>query len=287
MTEQSPLPTEIAFDGQTLRYSQLHLMFGSTEPGQILASRTRWDRYKPDFVTNNEWIKMFGSDVNNFEHMRLTYGQTRWFLRECQSPSGQWNGPISEEATFDQHEQEDLMLMAIVHDWGEAITGDKMHDLKTDDERSEEARQFNALVLNTFGNNTYKALAERIVDVAEEAESKTATKLGRAFNAIERIGFSSTGLRAWRINNAQENEAMQEACLWMASNATGNQLVRLVDFSRTYPPVKRFLEIHSHTISDLLTNMHEDIFEKYTDGTERAAQKQKFIKAQEVWSQYA
>ncbi len=64
---------------ETLRsdFLDIHLSFAETIHGQKLAENVRYERYKPDDVTNQRWVELLGADVNNLTHLTLTYGLTR------------------------------------------------------------------------------------------------------------------------------------------------------------------------------------------------------------------
>jgi hypothetical protein len=113
------IPIGLDLEDRSLTFVDLHMIFSEHPYGMLLGNKTRWDIYKPEGMTNEEWTTLLGADSDNLEHMHLMYGITRQFLMHSECSEG-----ISDEATFDQNEKQLLLLTAIVHDRPEAITGD-------------------------------------------------------------------------------------------------------------------------------------------------------------------
>ncbi|MDX9971090.1 MAG: HD domain-containing protein [Candidatus Gracilibacteria bacterium] len=109
------------------RIMEIFQNFCNSDDGKILNSQVRYERYKPTTVSNERWIKILGADVNNLNHMRLTYGLTRIFLEK-------------QKGKFSNDEVNILLLTSIIHDIAEAKIGDISYDQKTDSDENEESK---------------------------------------------------------------------------------------------------------------------------------------------------
>jgi hypothetical protein len=251
-----------------------------------LEENTRYDRYKPEEIYNREWVKLLGADVNNLEHMSLTYGLTRQFIKYNENPPATWDGPGPEDARFNQQEKEDLLLTATVHDWGEAVVGDKMYDLKKDSDEEEELEVMQKITQGLYGEEESAELAGRIKTVLTDVLPNRKSKLGKAFNAIERVGYLRTGLRAWDVSNSldQDKQELKTGLQWLTNNVLLNQISTLVDYAQSYPAVDAYLKQNADRISSAFDNLPESVFDKY-DAHEVAGNKAKFESAKAKWQE--
>jgi len=271
----SELPTSISSENDSIRFGEINRLFSETEYGQRLKENVRYDRYKPEGVSNEEWEKLLGADVNNFKHLRLTYGLARNFL---DYPSA---GPDTE---FSEQEKEDILLTAIVHDWAEAVTTDKPYDLKTKKDEEDELSAFKEMLKDGFKDKENAFVFPRIQQVLENVISDQTSKLGKAFNAIERAGYLRTGLRAWEVRN-QPNEELQNGLQWLTNNVLTNQIPKMIEYSKTYPAIKDQLSENQAVITEILDNLPENVFENYKP-EERDIKKKQFAEAKEKWEAF-
>ena len=211
------IPVGVNIGDEVVRFGQIHRAFAVTEHGQKLARSTRYDRYKPDGITNEKWERVLGVDVNNLKHLQLTYGLTRRFIEYTANPSRLWQKAVSAQAQFTPEEQEDLLLAATVHDWAEAVVGDKMFDLKTRAEEDEELAVLQTMVQNLYRREEAQVIILRIDNVINTVIKDRNTKLGRAFNAIERVGYLRTALRAWQ-KSREADEELRTGLQWLTNN---------------------------------------------------------------------
>ncbi|MCA9371875.1 HD domain-containing protein [Candidatus Woesebacteria bacterium] len=263
----------------THTFGEIHDMFSATLFGASLFRNIRYARYKPEAVSNEEWCRLLGADVNNLQHIFLTYGIARQFILHSQE-----NGEC-----LAQEEQRQLLLAAIVHDWGEAIVGDETYDKKNDsfEEREIEAGKF--IIQAVFGNNNLPTnlMEDTFVNIAFDCT----TKLGRMFNAIEMIGYLRTALRAVDESKKLTNEQIQQypdlrqRLYWLVNNVLIQQIDQLVSYADQYSAVKLYLEEGSDRISEAFEIITDETFDFYP-AEEREKKKQIFVQTQSSWQTF-
>lgn len=258
----------------------LHRMFSETPYGQKLEGGTRFGLFQPKDVPNEEWERLLGADVNNLRHLPLSYGLTRRFIQHCQEPSAVWREPVPAAAQFSTEEAHILELTAVIHDWAEAVVGDKMFHLKTEADEDEESAAFKKLLTDLLSGEQAD-LAQRLGQIVAEVVEDRSTKLGRAFNAIERVGYLRTGLRAWDLHKHTENYELKTHLAWLAYNVTANQTVALVEYAQTYPAVSEFLDENRRRLTDLFTNLSDEA--TMLDGSKTEILQEKYALAREYF----
>jgi hypothetical protein len=146
-------------------------------------------------MTDEQFEGLIGVDVNNLKHIQLTFATARVFLAYCENPDSIWKGTVSVEAQFTDDEKAVLLLCAITHDWGEAVVGDIAQPLKTKASEKKEFTELLRIAKEVSGPNTelYEKISESVRVVLQDSDSK----LARAFNAIEKVGYQRSGLIGW------------------------------------------------------------------------------------------
>lgn len=273
------LTNSIPMNGHSISFGQVHELFAESSFGQSLAQNIRFKRYKPEGYSNKDWINLLGADVNNLQHMPLTLGISRGFLQHCEA-AFPIKFPNTNAYTFSLDEKVDIQLAAIMHDWGEAIVSDTMFDLKTSEHEKKEGvaiRSIFGTVLHTRKNLHYHA--EKVIrNVVENKNSHE----GRAFNAIERIGYMRTGLRAYEQSlRFSADPELQNALQWCANNVIFNQIPALIGYSQIYPPVDTYLAKNSKRITAAFT-IPDSILDNY-QGDEQVTNSNKYGAAIEAW----
>ncbi len=182
---------------EDITFEKIYELFANSHYGEKLRQAIRYGPYKPSEVVSEEWVEILGPDVNNLEHLSFTLSLTRDFLRQSLNPHLSWEKPVSNDAQFDEEEQEILCLTAVIHDWGEAVVGDIPWGDKNSSHAEAELKVLRRQI-NELCNGRFEVLISKMNMAAEIALSGENIKLGQAFNAIEMIGYGSTALRAWK-----------------------------------------------------------------------------------------
>lgn len=232
--------------------AELHHHYATSEYGEMMAGRIRYADYKPEHVTNHEWERMFGADVNNLDHLPLTHSLTRGFIRACRNPHEAWEGPVPSAAEFSDDHARVLEITAITHDWAEGPLRDIMYHLKTDQDEAEEVVVLHALLAELAPQ--YYRLPEFQQAVEVMADRKATTHLGRAFNTVERMGYLRTGIRFWERRMVSDDPVLNEELDFIAHFVFHEHVPVLLERARLYPATDEFLRSNL----DRLTRLVED-----------------------------
>jgi hypothetical protein len=273
------LPNSIPMNGHSITFGQIHELFAGSSFGHSLGQNVRFERYKPVGYSNKDWMKLLGADVNNLQHMPLTLRISHGFLQYCEIPTEK-QFPNPADYTFTLDEKVDIQLAAIIHDWGEAVVGDILFDQKTAEHEIKEGVAIRSILeklLHSRRNLHYRA--ERVI--SNVVENKNSHE-GRAFNAIERIGYMRTGLRAYEqsIRFSSDLE-LQNALQWCANNVLFNQIPALIGYAQIYPPVDTYLSRKAERITEAFT-IPDSILNNY-QGDEQVKNRNKYVCAIEAW----
>lgn len=236
---------------------ELHRAFAHTEYGETLAGMVRYERYMPEGTPNDEWVALLGADVNNLEHMRLTTGLTHAFIRSMDELSP---GELTEE------DRELLPVAAISHDWGEAIVSDITFSHKTLEDEKKEKKAFLSIVSGSLADVSG---SELVVQAAHEVVfDQKKTRRGRMFNAVERVGYMRTALRAHARVETVSDPELVNGLRWIVADVLGNQLVPLVEAAEQLPPIRQYLMHQGERISTAFDSIDDAVFSNYTDAEE-------------------
>jgi hypothetical protein len=278
------LPTE------TIPFPQIHDSFAQTENGKYLETRVRFNDYRPDHVSREAWVGLLGIDVNNLGHMQLSEQLAGDFLRigKRALATGEF---VSPKAQFDPAEEELIRLTASFHDWGESVSGceDKTYRLKTEEDEAREHVALETLLydqasrLTTVPEDTL-ALEQKMQFAREHVLKNRSTKLGQAFNAVERLGYMRTALRAFSVGREHRDESIQNGLAWITADVFSNQTIQLLQYAEIYPAVREFLVTRSDTISSVFAELPDMAFDNYTLPEQRQ-QREKFAAAKLAWEQ--
>lgn len=253
-------------------FYQIHTAFAATEHGQVLAQNVRYERYKPTEVSNERWVELLGADVNNLTHMPLTYGLTKSFIEHAENSLPGFLTP---------HESEVLQVSALIHDWAEVIVGDITYSDKTPEDESEERQQLTDNI-EAFYTGDVAAIKQLINEAIGEVIFSPDSKLGKAFNVIERVGYVRTALRASQHVLAGTAPDCEEGLRWLVADVFSNHPVALVNYAEDFPPVKRYLLNQSKAISHAFKIVSPEVFRNYPP--QQAPQKEEdFYTGSLVW----
>lgn len=270
----SEIPITFSTGDGTYGFVDLHRQYSSTSYGEILSPRVRFGRYRPESVSEEEWQAILGADANNLEHMRLTYGLARQFIR--------YHNEYSSD-TLSLRDQEDLLLAATTHDWAEAVVGDVMFDLKTQDVETQEASAMR-IIINEMFSDSGEELPQRIEHVIATVAENHSTRLGEMFHVIEQLGYLRTGLRAFDISQQTGQSDLQMGLQWASSNVLFNQIPSLLQRSEQYPAVDIFLRENMHRISHAFNTISDTVFDMYEDG-EKERKLRQWNQSKLIWAE--
>lgn len=228
--------------------------------------------------TPQQWVHLLGPDVLSLSHPHVTADITREFIT--------FNNRIGgHEAQTAAEEQQLLVTTAYVHDWGELKVkgvgvGDVSFDQKTHGDEAVEETVFD-LVLDTVPDDAGvdKDFLRRAY---EEVVRGKPGRLWEMFNAIERIGYLQTAIRAFEGVDGQRIENWRG----LVGNVLSNQIVALTRYAETYPYVQFILDrenIFIHRMFDavLSEQVPPDADEKPSYDMQR------LLKASNTWIQHS
>jgi len=248
------MPHKVTLGKKEVSLGDISKKFSSTEWGEKLKGNARYSRHKPEELTTKEWEKILGGDVNNLDHLVVTKGIASSFLKSCENPGNEWSGDLSKEARFSLEEQQLLLLTATVHDWGEAVKGDIPYYDKKEEQHYEEMRELQILINKILGDilegeekEEIEKKAKQIVDILTDVSSK----LGKAFNAIEVIGYTRTGIRAYNESEKMLDGEMKIRLRSMGIRVVPDMARILLDYAKIYPPVATYINYHHETINKI------------------------------------
>lgn len=249
----------------------IHEAFAATEHGEILANKIRYEKYNLAQLANEEWIGLLGADVNNLTHMPLTYGLAKSFIRETEREGAVY---------LNEADQLLLKVAAIIHDQGESIVGDISFGDKTEDDEAEEKLQFEQN-LESFCPGATIEMKKLIVRARDEVVFDSTTKVGKVFNAIERVGYIRTALRAsTHVQNETAGNA-EPGLRWIIADVFSNQPVKLIEYAGEYPAVRNYLLHQRDKITAAFGVVKPEDFENY--GANQRVKETQFQEAYIAW----
>jgi hypothetical protein len=255
-------------------FGQIYENYKQSPAGQILSQRTRWNRFRPENISNETWIQTLSLDADNLRHCLVIYGITDWFI----SQQNNSDMPIK----FFGKEKNLLLLTALSHDIPEGMTakGDISLEYKTDQDEQEELALIKKAVIGVLDESCDRH--QIATEVKNCLEDKT-SKLGHAFSAIENIGYIRTALIAWK-NNDRSNPILAANLKLITNNVLINSIPKLTEFSKIYFPIKKYLQDRSNIITKAF-NMETSYFDAYGPDT-KDIYYQKFLSTKPIWEKW-
>lgn len=246
-----------------------HIKSITEKHSQQLSDLLRYARFI-ESETPEEWVKLLGPDVVGLTHPEVTAEIAEKFMVYN---AGHGIKLSSEEQVL-------FLTMPWVHDWGELIiegqgVGDVTFEQKTQDHEKVELIIVNLLLGDVDDTKVRNLLRQAYTEVTLD---KTST-LGQMFNAVERIGYLLTGIRAY------EGVESRRIANWrgLVGNVVSNQIVKLLEYRTEYPYVDEVLILADDTIDRMFTNILSERVP--LDNTGNASYDlAKFQKAQKAWS---
>ncbi len=198
-------------------------------------------RYKPyrKNEASREFLRILGPDIGFASHPGVTYNLARRFI-------AQQNYIFDPNQRVSQSEETRLCTAAIVHDLGELKidgfgVGDVTFEAHGANHEEMEQAVF-ALVTESIVSETDR---DFIRSAYQEIALNRNTKLGRMFNAVERIGYLNTAIRAF---NGYKGKRIAN---WkgLVGNVLSNQTEALLVYATEYPYVQKILQANSSFIT--------------------------------------
>lgn len=221
-------------------YGNIHEVFSETIYGWILSNKVRFDRFRPeDDVSEDEWKRWLGKDVDNLEHMPLTLGLTQWFLREHRINYSFTTTPFTPE------EERLLCAAAIIHDEQEALTGDTPLPEK-DGKWNEIEMTVLHKIVDEVHDEKVQAFLHRAID---EVLLGGNARLAEAFQVIEHIGYVRTECIAWEQHKVAP-EPIADALRLIGAEAL-NERKLLEERKIYYPAAGKFLSLVAPILEDI------------------------------------
>lgn len=230
----------------------------------------RYARYRTT-ESPEEFATLLGDDVRFATHPKVTYKIARSFI------NSQNKGDSSEHIS--DVERDLIYTASLVHDWGELKIdgqgcGDKTFDQHTLTDEQEEGIIFEKLIsrMKDVPDREYVSRAYR-----EVVEDKT-SKLGRMFNAIEKIGYLNTALRAYLGFNGIRIANWKG----LVGNVFSNQIIPLLGYQKDYNLVRETFERNFQVIFQAFQDISGENIPPDHEG-KPSFDKDKLIQARIAW----
>jgi hypothetical protein len=253
--------------------------FAMTEYGETLAESIRYGIYKPESVSKQRWVEILGPDADNLRHLISTYDLTLEFIEATEE---------LQPGELSQRDKVVLSAGAITHDCAESVTTDINFSDKTLEHEANEQAVFHSHIERFFPDSTPEIIA-LIEKAAEEVVFNRHSRLGRVFNAIERIGYLRVAMRASQNLCDGIDTECHDGLLWLVADTISNhQTTHLIASGRRFPAAHHFLQIHQPELQqtfDVGYSGRLTSFAKFDP--ERAAIKEAhFDTAQDIWDSW-
>jgi hypothetical protein len=252
----------------------LHRAFTWTVHGEKLEQNIRFAKYKPESVDNAAWQKLLGPDVNNLSHLTQTYALVRAGIASMRR---------SAPGYFTRDDEHLLGVAGITHDWAEAMLSDISYGDKTEEDTQQEYETFLMMVGQLCGSE-----AGVVFRACREVIFNEETKLGKAFNAVERVGYTRTALRASRyvLSNSVSGDCLTSGLRWLTTDVLSRQIPALVQHASQLAPVEEYLQWQKQDITVAFEDQmsHPQVFSNY--GSKSDVMQMKFLESSATWDTY-
>lgn len=250
--------------------------FKSSNSGQILFKRIRYKKYKPVYLSDKEWQEVLGSDINTLLHNLNIYNITLEFLDEYSKEN---------ECDLNEHEKDLLFLAAIIHNWGEASGPEIPCDLKTIEDERKEISNLKDITLTLsmiFCKHHFHEieLHKKCTEAIDKIITNKKSRLGQIFQAIEHIAYFEVAMTAWK--KSLETQKLSKNLRWIVVNTWCKNFIRLMEFSKKYPHIKKIIKKHEASI-DASFNVSLFVFDLFEGLSE--SKFFEFAKAKRYWQE--
>ncbi len=250
----------------------IYFTFAETEYGRRLANQIRYAKYNTSNLPNSRWVSLLGVDVNNLWHMPLTYSLTKKFTNDTNKKQPKY---------FNKDEERLLLVAAIVHDQGESIVDDISFGDKTIDHEEKEKQAFDKY-FDDFTSGLSNKTKQLIRKAKDEIVFDSTTKLGEAFNVIERLGYVRIAIRANRIIQHDQAGPAESGLRWLIADVLANQAKPILSYSKKYAVVQDYLDKDAGDIGQAFNLITDKDFNNYASDT-ISNKKNQFQQAKSSW----
>jgi hypothetical protein len=261
----------------------VHESFAATEHGQALAGNVRYGHFKPDAISNERWTELLGPDVNNLTHLTDTYQLACRFIEHTFR---------IQPGYLSSRESAVIKATAISHDWAEAIPhiGDTNYTLKTEEDEAEEEKAFAENLAEFFDADSFpKDMGDLILEATQKVIFDKTSRLGSVFNAIERMGYMRTALRANEHVLGGSAPDCHESLRWLVADVLANHHAsHLIAASSRWHAIHHFLDFQREAIGQAFESSDPAIFdENVTDDRHVTERRTSLQDARGIWSYWA
>lgn len=209
-----------------------------------LRNSLRYERYIVD-ETAKEWESLLGKDVIAISHPQATVEIAERFIAFHSE----------NQLLITEEEQYLLYTASHIHDFGELILdGQGVGDITFEEHQSThiqvEETIFDRLLKNLTNCPEKTLITSAYYDVAMNKTSK----LGEIFNAIERIGYLETGLRAFAGTYGKRIKNWEG----LVGNVLSNQIIALLKYTEKYVYIDYLLQENKQLISQAFEKTIKD-----------------------------
>ncbi len=215
----------------------IDIVFGQYK--EQLVALLRYDRFRVN-ETPQEWVHLLGPDVSSLTHPEVTANITERFI--AYNAAHGTNLSLADEVL--------LQTAARTHDWGELTiagkgVGDVTFEAKMGAHEQVELQIFSYLLGLIPEDADRKLIKRAYTEIALDKRSR----LGQMFNAIERLGYLETAIRAYQGVDGKRISNWQG----LVGNVLSNQIEALLKYSQEYPYVQFVIESNRGIVGEMLS----------------------------------
>lgn len=157
---------------------------------------------------------------------------------------------VSDRPHFTYEEANLLYITNLLHDAHEGLTGDIPKPDKTPESDAQELRINRQVVSELMGWRNGHPLLEGMQQIMGDVAGTT--RIGRAFEAIERAGYLQTGLRAWSMrNHSQLNFSERFRTVAMGRIVSLDSAAHLLKYANEFPYVDHLLSTNAPALQEM------------------------------------
>ncbi|EKE13630.1 MAG: hypothetical protein ACD_12C00887G0012 [uncultured bacterium] len=230
----------------------------------------RYNRFRT-IETPEHFALLLGPDVKFASHPGVTQNIAKKFI-ESQNKNENLEKISDGESGI-------ILTASLVHDLGELKIdglghGDISFEHHTEDHENVEETIFERIVGRVADLSDRGYITTAYKEVVQNKDSK----LGKAFNAIERIGYLNTGLRAFSGFNGERISNW----FGLTGNVLSNQIIQLLNLQNNYSYVREILEGNQQLITEAFNEVAKNEVLSDRDG-KPSYDLNKFNQAKEAW----